>query len=176
MRDGSHPQQGDPFVRENLCLLEHSLGSLFVPSGGYLYFHSNHRTREHSFARTVFLTERRCVGPIDRCARSGDGCRIALGSSIAEHDEAGARASAASLAPVAKASTKGGVGEFVAAYASRWLADRVGRVQSVADDRARMRLHVLPLLGHVSVLSLPRDAVERLRDEVDRKIEKGDGL
>ena len=99
---------------------------------------------------------------------------IALETSIAEHDREGAKAYAASLAPVAKASTKDGVGELVAAYASRWLADRVGRVQSVADDRARMRLHVLPMIGHVSVLSLSRDDVERLRDELDRKIDKGE--
>jgi len=99
---------------------------------------------------------------------------IALDPSIGEGDVARAKASAASLVGTAKSTRKDGKGETVADYSVRWLADRVGRVASVADDRARFRLHILPILGALEARSFTRDDVERLRDDLDRKIARGD--
>jgi len=105
-----------------------------------------------------------------------DGTRtnwMALDPGIAETDVEGARRFAASLAGTAKTTTADGKGETVAAYSQRWLADRTGRVQSVDDDRARIRLHVLPTLGGLVARTFGRDDVERLRDDLDKKIERG---
>jgi integrase len=96
-----------------------------------------------------------------------------LDPSIPEHDEAAARKLALTFAPAAKASTKDGVGELVAAYSIRWLAERRTRLVSVKDDTSRLRDHVLPLVGHLSVLSLTRDDVEGVRDALDDKVAQG---
>src|SRR5580692_3892385 len=45
--------------------------------------------------------------------------------------------------------------ETVEAYAKRWLDDRAGRVDSIRDDRSRMRDHVLPTLGPLDVRTFP---------------------
>jgi len=105
-----------------------------------------------------------------------DGTRtnwIPLDPSIAEDDEDGARACAAEFAGTAKRTTKDGKGESVAAYSKRWLDARVGRVQSVADDRARIRDHVLHVLGALEARAFTRDDVERVRDDLDDKIVRG---
>jgi integrase len=91
-------------------------------------------------------------------------------------DEAGAKACAARLAvKVRKGSTPGASAvETVAEYAARWLDDRECRVNSVRDDRGRLRMHVLPTLGPLDAAQFTRDDVERLRDELDKKIVKGE--
>jgi integrase len=93
-----------------------------------------------------------CSGPIWR----------PLDPSIPKDDRAGAEACAASLAPAARASTKDGKGETVAAYSIRWLAERWTRLVSVKDDTARLRDHILPVIGEASVLHMTRDDVERV--------------
>jgi hypothetical protein len=60
--------------------------------------------------------------------------------------------------------------ETVNEYAKRWLADREGRVNSIRDDRGRLTLHVLPIIGPLDVATFNRDDVERVRDDLDRKI------
>ncbi|MGO9836228.1 MAG: tyrosine-type recombinase/integrase, partial [Polyangiaceae bacterium] len=92
---------------------------------------------------------------------------------IHEGDRAGADACAAQLAPTARATTKDGKGETVAKYSERWLAERKTRVVSVKDDDARLRDHVLPLVGDASVLRLTRDDCERVRDALDDKVAAG---
>ena len=99
---------------------------------------------------------------------------IALDPKIPENDREGAKRCAASYGPVARASKKGGAGETVEQYAKRWLDDRVGRVNSVRDDRARLRLHALPILGALDVRTFTRDDVEQLRDDLDAKIVSDD--
>lgn len=64
--------------------------------------------------------------------------------------------------------------ETLSQYAKRWLDDRDGRVHSIRDDRGRMRLHVLPTLGPLDARTFGRDDVERLRDDLDAKIVKGE--
>jgi integrase len=107
-----------------------------------------------------------------------DGSRsewLPLSPKIAIYDTAGARREAARLAPrvrresVGKAST-----ETVEAYSKRWLDDRDGRVNSIRDDRSRMRDHVLPTLRALDVRTFARDDIEHLRDLLDDKITKGD--
>jgi integrase len=99
---------------------------------------------------------------------------VPLDPSLHEDDVDGAQACAATLAPKARATTKDGKGETVASYATRWLDEREGRVHSIRDDRSRMRDHALPVLGSLAARSFTRDDVERLRDDLDRKIEDGE--
>jgi integrase len=63
--------------------------------------------------------------------------------------------------------------EAVDQYTQRWLDDREGRVHSIRDDRSRMRLHVLPILGPLDVRTFTRDDVECVRDLLDEKITTG---
>jgi integrase len=63
--------------------------------------------------------------------------------------------------------------EPVEQYAKRWLDEREGRVHSIRDDRSRMRLHVLPVLGPLDARTFTRDDVEHVRDELDEKITSG---
>jgi integrase len=98
-----------------------------------------------------------------------------LPPSIRLDDLEGAKAAAARMAvKVRKGSAGAGTTETVAEYAGRWLDDRDGRVNSIRDDRSRMRDHVLPVLGPLDVLTFGRDDVESLRDALDRKIVAGE--
>jgi integrase len=89
-------------------------------------------------------------------------------------DKAAANAYAAKIAPSVRAAGRSASGplESVEKYAGRWLDDRDGRVNSIRDDRTRMRKHVLPSLGLLDARTFGRDDVERLRDELDEKITK----
>jgi integrase len=90
-------------------------------------------------------------------------------------NRAAAKAYAAQWAPRMRKASAGQPGiETVAEYAKRWLTDRDGRVASIRDDRSRMTIHVLPLLGKLDVATFTRDDVERLRDALDVKITTGD--
>jgi integrase len=64
--------------------------------------------------------------------------------------------------------------ETIREYAGRWLDSREGRVVSIADERARMTKHVLPILGLYDVKTADREKIERLRDDLDRKIVRGE--
>jgi integrase len=90
------------------------------------------------------------------------------------------RADALALAPVlaqrARCAVSENEGEVVADYAKRWLADREARgIATVGHDRGRLGRHVLPLIGHMSVRTFDRDAVERVVEDLDRKIMLDDG-
>lgn len=98
-----------------------------------------------------------------------------LDPKIALDDLVGAKACAARMAPrIRYASADGKGGETVEQYAKRWLDDREGRVNSIRDDRSRMRDHIAPTLGPLDVRTFTRDDVEQLRDALDQKIVKGD--
>ncbi len=64
-------------------------------------------------------------------------------------------------------------GETVEAYSVRWLAARESRVNSIRDDRSRLRDHVLPIVGALDVATFTRDDVENVRDALDAKIASG---
>ncbi|HZU83255.1 MAG TPA: hypothetical protein VE987_10080 [Polyangiaceae bacterium] len=86
-----------------------------------------------------------------------------------------AKALAASYAPRVRAESGGGPGaETIEGYVKRWLDDREGRVASIKDDRARMRDHILPILGRLDARTATRDGFERVRDALDAKITKGE--
>jgi integrase len=74
---------------------------------------------------------------------------------------------------VASGAWKDGAAETVSDYAKRWLESREGRVNSIRDDRSRLRDHVLPLVGDFAVATLTRDDVENVRDALDGKITSG---
>ena len=107
-----------------------------------------------------------------------DGTRtewLPIDPSIPTDDQARAKACAARMAPkVRRASATGSAIESVSDYADRWLTDREGRVNSIRDDRSRLRDHVLPTLGKLDVRTFTRDDVEQLRDELDAKIVSGE--
>ncbi len=107
-----------------------------------------------------------------------DGTRsewLPLDAKIAIDDELGARAEAARMAPkIRHRAVSGSAVETVEDYSKRWLDDRDGRVNSIRDDRSRMRDHVLPTLGSLDASKFSRDDVEQLRDALDEKIVKGE--
>jgi integrase len=98
---------------------------------------------------------------------------IPIGAHILEHDREGAIADAARWAPKARTVPRG-PSETVEQYAKRWLAEREKRVVSIKDDTARLRDHVLPLLGPELVRTFGRDEVESVRDELDAKVASGE--
>jgi len=89
----------------------------------------------------------------------------------------GASAESVALAVVAKLGglpvVAAPVGESVEAYAKRWLTSREGRVNSIRDDRSRLRDHVLPLVASLDVATFTKDDVENVRDALDGKIASG---
>lgn len=101
---------------------------------------------------------------------------VPLDKNILEHDRAGALACARRTSDHAR--LHGMVAEAVQStveeYSTRWLAHRDGRVNSIRDDRSRMRMHVLPVLGPLDAAAFTRDDVERLRDALDKKIERSE--
>jgi hypothetical protein len=79
------------------------------------------------------------------------------------------------MAPdILRKSAGGSASETVEDYSKRWLDDRDGRVNSIRDDRSRMRDHILPTLGTLDARTFTSDDVERLRDKLDEKIAKGE--
>jgi len=54
----------------------------------------------------------------------------------------------------------------LAAWAKRWLDGREGRVRSLADERTRMRLHVLPALGDLALVDLRPRHIMALVEEL----------
>ncbi len=97
---------------------------------------------------------------------------IALDPNIPEGDPDRARSCAKIVSDEARAggAAPKAVRETVAEYARRWLDSREGRVVSIADERARLAKHVLPIIGADDVQSVDRERIERLRDDLDRKI------
>jgi len=95
---------------------------------------------------------------------------------ILETDRPGALAFAERLSDAmrARGMVADTVKETVDEYSQRWLEDREGRVNSIRDDRARIRLHVLPTLGPLDVHAFTRDDLERLRDALDKRIVAGE--
>lgn len=65
-------------------------------------------------------------------------------------------------------------GETLASWSERWLAWREERgLESVRDDRSRLRTHVLPALGHLQVRAIASGHLEDVRDLLDSKVRAG---
>jgi integrase len=61
--------------------------------------------------------------------------------------------------------------ETVGEYATRWVAERKARgISTWRHDRGRLNGHVLPLLGALDVRTFRREDVERVVEDLDRKI------
>ncbi len=106
-----------------------------------------------------------------------DGTRspwIDLDPNIPEDDRARARSCALVLSNEARdgGDVRAAVQETVAEYAKRWLEDREERgIGTVAShDRGRLGKHVFPKLGALDVRTFGREDVERLVEDLDRKI------
>jgi integrase len=100
---------------------------------------------------------------------------VPLDARIAEENSGAATAAALEVAlEVVSGAWTEGASETVSEYSKRWLASREGRVNSIRDDRSRLRDHVLPLVGHLAVATLTRDDVENVRDALDAKIASGE--
>ncbi len=100
---------------------------------------------------------------------------VPLDPRIPHEDVAAAKAAAVAVAvDVETTAATDGPTENVNEYAKRWLADREGRVNSIRDDRGRLTRHVLPILGPLDATTFDRDDVERLRDDLDSKIVRGE--
>ena len=107
----------------------------------------------------------------------GNGKRpfVPLDPRISHEDVAAAKAGALAVAvDVEVTAATDSPRETVNDYAKRWLADREGRVNSIRDDRGRLTHHVLTILGPKDASTFDRDDVERVRDDLDRKIVRGD--
>ncbi len=63
--------------------------------------------------------------------------------------------------------------ETVASYSERWLKDREGRIVDIRGNRTRVRDYILPIIGTLDVRTFSRDDVERVRDDLDRRIASG---
>ena len=86
---------------------------------------------------------------------------VPLDARIAQ--ESSGAATAAAL-EVASGGWTAGASDTVNEYTKRWLASREGRVNSIRDDRSRMRDHVQPLIGELEAGTFTRDDVENVRD------------
>lgn len=65
-------------------------------------------------------------------------------------------------------------GESVTQWSERWLMWRVERgLESVRDDRSRLRRHVLPLLGQRAMNAITPSQIEDVRDALDEKVRAG---
>ena len=84
-----------------------------------------------------------------------------------------AKASLSAATPPATEDTE--ARETVAAYVERWLAERDAReLSSVRDDRGRLAVHVLPLLGPKPIAAVSRSDIEDLVEALDLKVRDGD--
>ena len=99
-----------------------------------------------------------------------------LDPQIKPDDRAGAQALAARMAlKVTRVSAGRPAGESVAEYADRWCEWREGRgLGCVRDDRILLRLHLLPLIGHLDVRAVTRDELKGLVKELDAKARRGE--
>lgn len=95
------------------------------------------------------------------------------------HDEATRRAK--EIATTAKAATVPEVraivmpGESVAKWSERWMDWRVERgLESVRDDRSRLKRHVLPLIGRRPMNGVTSSQIEDVRDALDEKVRRGE--
>jgi len=118
------------------------------PAGGQVKWTRNVRTGQTQWhARFTVKGKRTKFAPLD--------------PSIPEQEEGRARecARAAHEYLVNGGAVSAMTGETVEQYAQRWLKEREGRVNSIRDDRGRLRLHVLPVLGRLEVAKFDRDDV-----------------
>lgn len=78
-------------------------------------------------------------------------------------------------APAEVAPTLAPALETFGAWCGRWCdAREAAGLHSVKDDRTRMRLHVLPLIGEVPVATITRAQLEDVRDALDVKARAGE--
>jgi len=66
-------------------------------------------------------------------------------------------------------------GETFAEWQDRWLKHREAQgLESVRDDRSRLKTHVVPLVGPVQMRAISVGHIEDVRDGIDAKIKSGD--
>ena len=66
-------------------------------------------------------------------------------------------------------------GETVRFWSSRWLDYREERgLESVSDDRARVRDHVLPVIGDIAMADVTEDHIRDVVHSLDEKVGKGE--
>ncbi len=100
---------------------------------------------------------------------------VPLDPRIPHEDVAEAKAGAVAVAvDVETTAATDSPTETVNEHAPRWLKDREGRVNTIRDDRGRLTLHILPILGPKDAATFDRNDVERVRDDLDRKIVRGE--
>lgn len=108
--------------------------------------------------------ERFCLEP----GMSKDAARAEAAALSRRALEVGAEAPPAGTAPEPE-------GERVSKYAGRWLKERDARgLTSVGDDRGRLEKHVLPLLSDRATVAVTRTDVERVVEDLDRKVRAGE--
>jgi len=65
--------------------------------------------------------------------------------------------------------------ETLGAWSERWLEWREHKgIESVRDDRSRLRTHVLPVLGQLQVRAITGGQLEDVRDRLDAKVRGGE--
>lgn len=65
--------------------------------------------------------------------------------------------------------------ETFAEWQARWIVEREARgLESVRDDKSRLKTHVLPLLGTVPMRAISPGHIEDVRDRLDAKIRAGE--
>lgn len=65
--------------------------------------------------------------------------------------------------------------ETVNEWSERWLKDREARgLTSARDDRSRLKVHVLPLLGTFVMADVPREQIEDLVTRLDARVRAGE--
>lgn len=107
---------------------------------------------------------------------------VPLPSSIGLEQRDQAKALAAELAlrarerlpPSGRAAAEAPPSETVAAYADRWIAERVRRgLRSVRDDRIRLDLHVLPVIGTKGIRDVDAKDLRAVVASLDTKAQSG---
>ena len=104
-----------------------------------------------------------------------DGSRpfVELDPAIPQEDEEAARECAASVSGLARrdAVVARTTKETVREWVTRWIADRELRgIASHKHDHGRLRKHVFSIIGHLDVAKVGRDDVERVVEDLDRKV------
>jgi integrase len=60
--------------------------------------------------------------------------------------------------------------ETVEQWSNRWATYRESRVERPRTDRSSLRTHVLPLIGHERMATIPAARIEDVRDALDEKV------
>jgi integrase len=109
-----------------------------------------------------------------------DGTRpfVELDPAIPREDEQRARDCASAISGMARhaASVPVTTKETVSEWVERWIADRETRgILSHKHDHGRLRRHVLSTIGHLDVTKVSTEDIERVVEDLDRKVRLPEG-